>query len=196
MKLPYQRVLSWCSRDFQCYFFFQHNRDSISKLSKRGTLEKLMHPNNHTPQTHTSDISICVVVMDGTCISVKHLTKAVQTLRARKDYNNKQGAHKKLPFGTYNTLKLSLIVKLSSWMTSLLNNHVIIFQKLVLEEILLYPPIPQRLEVSQMKAKSRPISRWDRGQENDRLQRQDIGHNFLVVGDVSLFCHGMTVKDI
>lgn len=44
-------------------------------------------------------------------------------------------------------------------MTSLLNNHVIIFQKLVLEEILIYSPIPQRLEVSQMKARSRPISR-------------------------------------
>lgn len=25
-----------------------------------------MHPNNHTPKTHTSDISTCVVVMDGT----------------------------------------------------------------------------------------------------------------------------------
>lgn len=129
-------------------------------------------------------------------VSVKHSAKALQTLRARKDYCSKQEAQKALPFENCSILKFSLIVKLSSWMTSLLNNHVIFFQKLVLEEILIYSSIPQRLEASQMKARSRPISRWDRRQENDRLQRQGIGHNFLIVGDVLLFCHGMTVRDM
>lgn len=51
-----------------------------------------MHPNNHTPKTHTSDISTCVVVMVGTWYFSKTLNKSPPNPKSQERLQQQTGS--------------------------------------------------------------------------------------------------------